>query len=184
MTIPGVGRRTAELLVAEIGTDMRRFPTPAHLASWAGMCPGNHESAGKRRSGKTRKGCPWPRAGGRAGPPWRLARPSWSSPTTCCATAPTSTISVLTPSTSATVGRWNVGSCTDWRAWATPCPCNRQLRNRRQGSIFRPRWGNLRNMSGEEALRWHLLPIIASAEGWFTCDSNPCRVGQRRSRGA
>jgi transposase len=61
-TIPGVGRRTAEVLVAEIGTDMRRFPTPAHLASWAGMCPGNNESGGKRRSGKTRKGSPWLRS--------------------------------------------------------------------------------------------------------------------------
>jgi transposase len=61
-TIPGVGRRTAELLAAEIGTDMRRFPSAAHLASWAGMCPGNDESAGKRRSGKTRKGSPWLRS--------------------------------------------------------------------------------------------------------------------------
>ena len=61
-TIPGVGRRTAEVLVAEIGPDLRRFPTPAHLASWAGMCPGNDESAGKRRSGKTRKGSPWLRS--------------------------------------------------------------------------------------------------------------------------
>lgn len=61
-TIPGVGRRTAEVLLAEIGTDMSRFPTPAHLASWAGMCPGNNESAGKRRSGKTRKGSPWLRS--------------------------------------------------------------------------------------------------------------------------
>jgi transposase len=55
-TIPGVGRRTAEALVAELGLDVRRFPTAGHLASWAGMCPGNHESAGKRLSGKTRKG--------------------------------------------------------------------------------------------------------------------------------
>ena len=61
-TIPGVGRRTAELLVAEIGTDMSRFPTASHLASWAGICPGSNESAGKRRSGKTRKGSPWLRA--------------------------------------------------------------------------------------------------------------------------
>jgi len=54
--IPGVGRRTAEVIVAEVGTDLSRFPTAGHLASWAGMCPGNNESAGKRRSGKTRKG--------------------------------------------------------------------------------------------------------------------------------
>lgn len=57
-TIPGVSRRVAETLVAEIGVEMDRFPTPGHLASWAGMCPGNDESAGKRRSGKTRKGSP------------------------------------------------------------------------------------------------------------------------------
>jgi transposase len=55
-TIPGVGRETAEVIVSEIGTDMSRFPTANHLASWAGVAPGNHESAGKRRSGKTRKG--------------------------------------------------------------------------------------------------------------------------------
>jgi transposase len=61
-TIPGVGRSVAELLVAEIGTDLTCFPSPKHLASWAGLCPGNHESAGKRRSGKTRKGSPWLRA--------------------------------------------------------------------------------------------------------------------------
>jgi transposase len=61
-TIPGIGPYLAEALIAEIGTDMSRFPTAAHLASWAGMCPGNHDSAGKRRSGKTRKGSPWLRA--------------------------------------------------------------------------------------------------------------------------
>jgi transposase len=55
-TIPGVGKRTAEVIVAEIGVDMNRFPSAGHLASWAGMCPGNHESAGKRRSGRARKG--------------------------------------------------------------------------------------------------------------------------------
>jgi len=55
-TIPGVAQRTAEILVAELGLDLTRFPTPGHLASWAGMCPGNHESAGKRQSGKTRRG--------------------------------------------------------------------------------------------------------------------------------
>ncbi len=61
-TIPGVGRETAEALIAEIGTDMGQFPSAAHLASWAGMCPGQHESAGKRKSGKTRKGSRWLRA--------------------------------------------------------------------------------------------------------------------------
>src|SRR5215216_2664537 len=58
-TIPGVGQRAAEILIAEIGTDMSRFPSAKHLASWAGMCPGNHESGGKRLSGKTRKGSRW-----------------------------------------------------------------------------------------------------------------------------
>ena len=58
-TIPGVGRRTAEVLLAELGPDLSRFPSAGHLASWAGLCPGNDESAGKRRSGRTRKGSPW-----------------------------------------------------------------------------------------------------------------------------
>ena len=62
-TIPGVNRRTAEVIVAEAGTDMSRFPTDGHFASWIGICPGNNESAGKRRSGKTRKGNKWLRAG-------------------------------------------------------------------------------------------------------------------------
>jgi transposase len=57
--IPGIGRRTAEVLVAEIGTDLSRFPSAHHLASWAGLCPGSDESAGKRRSARTRKGSPW-----------------------------------------------------------------------------------------------------------------------------
>ncbi len=60
--IPGVGRTIAEVLLAEIGADMTRFPTANHLVSWAGMCPGHNESAGKKRSGKTRKGSPWLRA--------------------------------------------------------------------------------------------------------------------------
>lgn len=58
LTIPGVGKRVAEIIVAEIGVDMSRFPTDKHLASWVGLCPGHHESAGKRRSGKARKGNP------------------------------------------------------------------------------------------------------------------------------
>ncbi len=63
MTIPGVGRRTAQLLVSEVGLEMERFPTHRHLGAWSGMAPGNHESAGKRKSGKTRKGSRWLRAG-------------------------------------------------------------------------------------------------------------------------
>ena len=58
-TIPGIGNLAARAIVAEIGTDMGRFPTAAHLVSWAGLCPRNHESAGKRRSTRLRKGAPW-----------------------------------------------------------------------------------------------------------------------------
>lgn len=71
VTIPGIQARTAEIVIAEVGVDMDRFPTAAHLASWAGLCPGNNESAGKHRSGKTRKGDPWLRSA--------LAEAAWSA---------------------------------------------------------------------------------------------------------
>jgi transposase len=58
-TIPGVARGVAEVVIAETGGDMRRFPTAGRLASWAGLCPGHHESAGRRKSGKTRPGNTW-----------------------------------------------------------------------------------------------------------------------------
>jgi transposase len=59
MTAPGTQQRSAEIVIAEIGTDMSRFPTPAHLCSWAGVCPGNNESAGKHRTPPARHGNPW-----------------------------------------------------------------------------------------------------------------------------
>jgi transposase len=61
-TIIGVGLRSAEQILAELGGDISRFPTAAHAASWTGICPGNHESAGKRKSGKAREGNRWLRA--------------------------------------------------------------------------------------------------------------------------
>jgi transposase len=54
--IPGINQRVAEVIVAEVGTDMSRFPSAKHLASWAGLCSGNNQSGGRRRSGKTREG--------------------------------------------------------------------------------------------------------------------------------
>jgi len=59
MEIPGIDETAAHALIAEIGTDMSRFPTAHHLASWAGMCPGNNESAGKRKSGRTNPANRW-----------------------------------------------------------------------------------------------------------------------------
>ena len=87
-TITGVGKRAAECIIAEIGADMTRFPTAGHLASWAGLCPANNITGGKRRSGGTNKGnrwlgevldqCAWSAARSRdtylAAQFWRLAR--------------------------------------------------------------------------------------------------------------
>src|SRR6516165_8172994 len=78
-TIPGVAERTAEVILAELGPDMSRFATHRHAASWAAVCPGHDESAGKRRSGKTRKGDSWLRTAlieaAQLGPRWE--RLSW-----------------------------------------------------------------------------------------------------------
>mgnify|MGYP001254850004 CR=1 FL=1 len=69
--IPGVGLRTIEDVLAEIGTDMTRFPTSKHLSSWAKICPGNNESGGKRKSGRSGKGNPWLKAA--------LVQASWAA---------------------------------------------------------------------------------------------------------
>jgi transposase len=84
-SIPGVGERTAQTLVAEIGVDMGRFPSANHLASWAGVCPGNHESAGKRRVGSPPREtrpcgqCWWKRRGPPPTPRARSSRRSISA---------------------------------------------------------------------------------------------------------
>jgi transposase len=61
-TIPGIGKRTAQTILSEVGTDIERFPTARHLASWSGLCPGLNESAGKNRSGRTPRGSIWLKA--------------------------------------------------------------------------------------------------------------------------
>jgi transposase len=58
-TLPGVNQRVAQIIIAEVGVEMDRFPSAAHLASWGGLCPGNHQSAGKHLRGTTRKGDRW-----------------------------------------------------------------------------------------------------------------------------
>ena len=57
--IPGIGTRSAEVIIAELGVDLSRWPTAAHLAAWSGLCPGNRASGGKRKPARTRKGNPW-----------------------------------------------------------------------------------------------------------------------------
>lgn len=70
-TVPGIGPRTAQVILAEIGLSLDRFPTHRHLAAWAGMCPGNHQSGGRRQPARTRQGSPWLRAA--------LAEAAWAA---------------------------------------------------------------------------------------------------------
>jgi len=124
--IPGIGRRTAEQVLGEIGLDMGRFPSAEHLASWARLCPGNNQSGGKRKSSITGHANPWlrsaltrppklsptpkipisppsiiasPPAGERNGPSSPLLTPCWSLSTTCSAEGPLTTILEETTST-------------------------------------------------------------------------------------
>jgi transposase len=154
-TIPGVQRRTAETIIAEIGIDMSIFPTAKELASWAGQCPGNHQSAGKRRSGKTRKGSKWLDWGleeaalaatrskdtylarsthdsGRAAAIRRRSAPSStrsSSPAgTCSPPARSTTTSAATTSNAATPPKPPNASSPNSNASDTPSPCRRPRR--------------------------------------------------------
>jgi transposase len=70
-SITGVGPRTAEIILVEVGMAIERFPTARHVAAWAGMCPGNRQSGGKRQQARTRKGSPWLRAA--------LAEAAWAA---------------------------------------------------------------------------------------------------------
>lgn len=88
-TIPGIAPQSAELLLAEIGSEMRRFPSAAHLCKWAGVCPGNHQSAGKQASGKIPLANRWLQSNGSAnakcGSALSSLRFCWVLPPTCAA---------------------------------------------------------------------------------------------------
>ena len=106
-TIPGIAQRTAEVVIAEIGVDMGRFPTAANLASWAGLCPGHHESAGKKRSGKARKGDAALRVA--------LCEAAWSAARTATPTLLHSSVGSLAAWANATTAR---------RSSLSPTPCS------------------------------------------------------------
>ena len=144
VTIPGIGQRTAEVIVAETGADMTRFATPARLAAWAGLAPGDNESAGKRKKAPTRKGdqhlrtamvesawatwrtatrpgsAAWPAGSARVTrrrPRSPSRTPCCASPGRSCATTPaTSTPAPTTTSgaTSATASIWSATTRTPW----------------------------------------------------------------------
>jgi len=147
VTIPGVGQRTAEVIVAETGGDMTRFATAARLAAWAGLAPGDNESAGKRKKAPARQGNPHLRTAmaGAAWATWRTAtrpgarfrrlarrfgkatrrRPRSPSRTPCCASPGRSRATTLTTSTPAPATTSGATSATmsTWSATTrTPWP--------------------------------------------------------------
>ena len=152
--IPGVSYRSAQVILAEIGTDMSRFPTAGHFASWAGMCPGNNESAGKHRSGRTRHGSKWlgialveaAHGAGRSKDTylgsqyarirgrgergvlrWPLDPPSWSSSGICSPPErPTTTWAATTSTSAAPAPPTSVHSSLNSKPWATKSPSNPQ----------------------------------------------------------
>src|SRR4051794_7235082 len=145
LSIAGIQRRTAEVVIAEIGTDMSRFPSSRHLASWAGLCPGNNESAGKRKHGRTTKGSPWPRTAlveaalgatrknGYLQAKYRRVRSrrgisvpsspsrtrSWRSFTRCCPAASSTPTSAPTSSSAGRPSRSPAARSASWSASAT-----------------------------------------------------------------
>jgi len=147
----GLGRRSAEAILAETGIDMRRWPSDRHTTSWAKICPGNNESAGKRRSGWTGKGNPWLRTSlveaawgvsrkpdsyfgalyrrlatrrGKSEPSSPSPAPSWSPSTTCSKMEPSTRISALSISTASTARLSFAAASAAWRGSATRSPLN------------------------------------------------------------
>jgi transposase len=102
-TIPGVSEQAATTIIAEVGTDMNRFPSAKHLASWAGLCPGNRESGGKRLSGKARSGDRWLKGS------WARWRGPWRAPATPTS-APNSAGSRAAAASTRRSWRWRTAS--------------------------------------------------------------------------
>jgi Transposase IS116/IS110/IS902 family len=150
----GLGRRSAEAILAETSIDMSRSPVHNHITSWAKICPGNNESAGKRRSGWTGSGNPWlrtslveaasgvsrrpdsyfgplyrlrPRGGGESGPSSPSPAPSWSLSTTCSKMEPSTRISARSISTVSMARLSFAAGSAAWKGSATEVTVERLL---------------------------------------------------------